>query len=209
MDEISLNATIRQKSGKGVAHRLRSAGFIPGVFYLGGEVNQPIELSAHELQLALKKKPKLLLLKLNDGSQHECVVRELQMDPVTGKYLHVDLLGIVRGKKMTVKVKIELRGTPVGVRVQGGVLQQSVHSVNIECLPKDIPENITIDISELKVGSSVHVRDLPQEIYRILDDPDVTIATVLAPRIEKAVEAPSEEAAPEEAGEAEEEEKQS
>jgi large subunit ribosomal protein L25 len=209
MDEISLNATIRQKSGKGVAHRLRAAGSIPGVFYLGGEVNQPIELSAHELQLALKKKPKLLLLKLNDGSRHECVVRELQMDPVTGKYLHVDLLGIVRGKKMTVKVKVELQGNPIGVRVQGGVLQQSVHSVNIECLPKDIPENITIDISELKVGSSVHVRDLPQEAYRILDDPDVTIATVLAPRIEKVVEAAPEEAAPEEAGEAEEEEKQS
>jgi len=201
MEQISLNARRRQESGKGAAHRTRAAGNVPGVFYLGHDTNLPLELNAHELQLALRKKPKLLLLKLDDGSEHECLVRDIQHDPVSGKYIHIDLMGIVRGHKVTVRVEIELTGSAFGVRMQGGILQQSIHQLNIECLPKEIPEKITLDVTELKVGSSLHVRDLTPENYRIMDDPDTTIATVLAPKVEKAPEVVEEAKPAEEAGE--------
>jgi large subunit ribosomal protein L25 len=199
MEEISINARRRLESGKGAAHRLRAAGNIPGVFYLGHESNLPLELNAHELHLALRKKPKLLLLKLDDGSQHECLVREVQRDPVSGKYTHIDLMGIVSGQKVTVRVEIELTGSAFGVRMQGGILQQSIHQLNIECLPREIPEKVTLDVTELKVGSSLHVRDLAPENYRVMDEADLTIATVLAPKVEKAPEV-VEEAKPAEEG---------
>jgi large subunit ribosomal protein L25 len=209
MEEITVNARLRANRGKGSAHRLRSSGSIPGVFYLGHTTNFPIELNAHELQLALRKKPQLLLLKLDDGSDHECVVRELQRHPVSGRYLHVDLMGIVTGQKMTVKVPVELVGSSPGVRLNGGVLQHSVHMLNVECLPRDIPQKISADISNLNIGNSVHVRDLVAENFRILDDPDTSIATVLAPRIEKVAEPTAEAASPSETPEVGKEDKES
>ncbi len=187
MDEVTLNAKLRQDSGKGVAHKLRAVGRLPGVFYLSNEINRPIELDAHELQLVLKEKPSIIRLKLEGGDQYECIVRDLQRDPVSGKYLHVDLMGIVRGQKMTVKVPVELVGSAYGVRTQGGILQHMVHHINAECLPKDIPEKVTLDISELKIGDSLRVGDIHVDNIRILDEEDRTIVTVLPPRVEKEV----------------------
>lgn len=184
-ETIALNAILREKSGKGTAHKLRYDGSIPGVFYLGNKKNIPIQLKEHELRLLLKRKPSILLLKLNDGSEHECVVRELQKDPVSGRNIHVDLMGIIRGQKMTVSVKVELIGSAEGVRLQGGLLQQSIHEIEVECLPKDIPEKITLDITNLKIGDSLHVRDAAIENARILDDPHKTVVSILAPKIEK------------------------
>lgn len=183
----TLNAQLRKESGKGVARKLRAQGLIPGVFYLRNKENIPIKLDSHELQLLLKKKSSILNLKLDDGSQHECVVRELQQDPISGLNLHVDLMGIIRGQKVTVQVPVELVGSAYGVRVQGGVLQHARHELNVECLPKHIPEKITCDIEELAIGSSIQVRDLEVENVRILDEPDKTVVSVLAPRIEKEV----------------------
>ncbi|RJP80379.1 MAG: 50S ribosomal protein L25 [Candidatus Zixiibacteriota bacterium] len=203
MDEISLNARLRHGRGKGVAHRLRASGYIPGVFYQGQDHSIPLEINAHELQLTLKKNPQLILLKLDDGTQHECVVRDLQREPISGRHLHIDLLGIARGQKVTTKVAVELEGIPQGVRLQGGVLQHSIHSLNIECLPRDIPAKVTVEVSELKVGSSVHISDVQVPNVRILDDPEITIATVLAPRVEKAAATPEEAAAEGEAAEGE------
>ncbi|TKJ40382.1 50S ribosomal protein L25/general stress protein Ctc [candidate division LCP-89 bacterium B3_LCP] len=187
-DNITLNAQLRTESGKGVARKLRAQGALPGVFYLGNKENLPIQLNGHELQLALKQKPSILNLQLDDGQVFECVIRELQLDPVSGKSLHIDLMGIVRGQKVTVSVSIELTGSAFGVRDQGGVLQHAVHSVDVECLPKHIPEVITLDIEELKIGSSLQVRDLEVENVKILDDEDKTVVSVLAPRVEIEVE---------------------
>ncbi len=204
MDEITLNAQLRSGSGKGTAHKLRAKGMIPGVFYLGKKINQPIQLNAHELKLILKKKSSIIRLKLDDGKEYECVVRDLQQHPVTGKSIHIDLMGIIRGQKVTVKIPIELTGSAYGVRTQGGVLQHTVHTLNIECLPKHIPEKVVLDISELDVGSSLHVHDIEVENVKVLDDPDKTVVSVLAPRVEKEiVEEVEEEEAEEEAAEAE------
>lgn len=203
MDEITLNAQLRSESGKGTAHKLRAKGMIPGVFYLGKKINQPIQLNTHELKLILKKKPSIIRLKLDDGKEYECVVRDLQQHPVTGKSIHIDLMGIIRGQKVTVKIPIELTGSAYGVRTQGGVLQHTVHTLNIVCLPKHIPEKVVLDISELSVGSSLHVHDIEVENVKVLDDPDKTVVSVLAPRVEKEIVEEVEEEAEEEAAEAE------
>jgi large subunit ribosomal protein L25 len=187
MAEPTLKAQVRQKSGKGTAHKLRAAGQIPGVFYLRNKINLPIQLDAHELRLVLRKRSGIVRLKLDDGTEHECVVRELQRDPVSGRHLHVDFMGVIRGQKVTTQVQIELVGSAYGVRTQGGVLQHAVHALSIECLPKDIPEKVTLDISELMIGSSIHVRDVTLENIRILDDLEKTIVSILPPRIEKEV----------------------
>jgi large subunit ribosomal protein L25 len=199
MEEITLNGKLRLKSGKSVTHKLRAVGSIPGIFYLENKVNFPIEVNSHELHLALKKKPSILRLDLDDGTSHECVVREIQRDPVTGRHLHIDLMGVTRGRKVHVQIPLELTGTAYGVRTQGGILQHTVHTLNIECLPNEIPEKLSIDITELKVGSSLHVRDLPVGDFRILDDVEKTVVSVLAPRIEKTVTAEVVEGAPVEA----------
>lgn len=203
MDEITLNAKLRSTSGKGTAHKLRAVGMIPGIFYLGQEQNQPIQVNVHELQLVLKRKPSVLRLRFDDGTEHECVIRELQQHPVSGRSLHIDFMGIVRGKRVTVQVAVELVGSAFGVRTQGGVLQHTIHAVHVECFPRDIPEKLTLDISELKVGSSLHVRDIVSENIRILDDPDKTVVSILAPKIEKEVEEVAPEVVEGEAAEAE------
>jgi large subunit ribosomal protein L25 len=210
MENNTLNAHLRKQGGKGVARKLRAKGMIPGVFYLRNKENIPIQLDSHELQLLLKKKASILNLKLDDGTAHECVIRELQQDPISGQNIHIDLMGIIRGQNVTVQVPVELVGSAYGVHVQGGVLQHALHHINVECLPKNIPENITIDIEELAIGSSIQIQDIDVENVRILDDPDRTIVSVLAPRIEKEVveEEEEEEVEGEEAeGEAEDEAK--
>ncbi len=184
MDKNVLNAQLRSNSGKGVAHKLHANGMLPGVFYLGNKVNQPIQLNSHELQLVLKQKPSIIMLKLDDGSDYECVIRDLQKDPVTGDNLHIDLMGIVRGQKMTVQVPVELEGSAYGVRTQGGILQQLIHNINVECLPKHIPEKVVLVIDELSIGDSLRVSDIDVENVRILDDLEMTVATVQPPRVE-------------------------
>ncbi|MBU0517555.1 50S ribosomal protein L25 [bacterium] len=193
MEQITLNALVREESGKGNATRLRQQGLLPGVFYLGTDLNKPIKLSALELKRILRQKPSIIRLKLDDGTDYECVIREIQRDPVTGDHVHIDLMGIVRGKKMTVQVPVELVGSSIGVRTEGGVLQQNIHKLNIECLPKDIPDKVTINISDLEIGDSIHVRDLKVENVKLLDELQITIVTVLAPRIDKTLEPAEEE----------------
>lgn len=210
MEDNTLNAQLREMGGKGVARKLRAQGLIPGVFYLRNKENIPIQLDSHELQLLLKKKASILNLKLDDGTSHECVIRELQKDPISGRNIHIDLMGIIRGQNVAVQVPVKLVGSAYGDRVQGGVLQHALHHINVECLPKHIPENITIDIEELAIGSSIQIQDIEVENVRILDDLDKTIVSVLAPRIEKEVveEEEEEEIEGEEAeGEAEDEAK--
>ncbi|MCX6639020.1 MAG: 50S ribosomal protein L25 [bacterium] len=187
MEEIILNGKVRPNSGKGGAHKLRATGSIPGIFYLENKINLLIAVNSHELQVVLKRKPSLLKLELDDGSTYECVIREIQRDPVSGRSVHIDLMGIERGRKVHVQIPVELTGAAYGVRTQGGVLQQTIHALSIECLPKDIPDKVTIDITELKVGSSLHVRDLPVGEFRILDDLEKTVVSILSPRIEKTV----------------------
>jgi large subunit ribosomal protein L25 len=199
MNEVVLEAKERG-SGKSLLKQIRKQKLVPGVFYSASEQATPIALAEIELNKTLSGESPLIMLKMPDGQKRECVVREIQRDPVWGKILHIDLMGISHGQKLTATVPLHLKGSPVGVK-EGGILEHTLRELEIECLPKDLPRFLEWDVSELNIGDSVHVEQIQFDQIKILTDPKASIATVVPPKIEKEV-AP--EVAPVEGAEAEE-----
>jgi large subunit ribosomal protein L25 len=140
-------------------------------------------------------------LKLDGGAGQTAIIREVQRDPISHDILHLDFHHISLTEKVTIEVNVHLVGVPDGVKNGGGVLEHIARTIEIECLPTQIPGAIEADVSGLGIGDSVHVRDLVVSNALILSDPDMTIATVVPPT--KAVEAPVGEAAAATAGKAE------
>ena len=128
----------------------------------------------------------MINLKFPDGgSDKNCILRDIQFDPVTDRPVHFDLQGLRADEEINMEVPIVITGgTPVGVR-DGGVIQHVIHRLKISCLPKDIPEHIEINAGELKINQFVHVRDLKLQNVTILDNPDNSIVGVVPPTIEK------------------------
>ncbi|MDZ7289210.1 MAG: 50S ribosomal protein L25 [candidate division KSB1 bacterium] len=195
MAEVALNLTIRQETGKKWARRMRRTGAIPGIFYTHGEASIPVTVDEKALRSVILSKANLVELKFDNGRKEKCVIREVQWDPLSSRPLHVDLMGIKLTERIKVSVSVRLTGSPQGVK-EGGILQTMLRELDIECLPLDIPEDIAIDVSGLKIQDAIHVGDIKLDKVRILNDPDQVIATVLAPKLEEApAAAPAEEAA--------------
>jgi large subunit ribosomal protein L25 len=188
-----------RRSGKREVKSIRKQKMVPGIFYTSKEQSLPITITELDLKKTLARKTALITLQMPDGKERECVVREIQRDPVLGNIIHIDLMGITMGQKITVTVPLHLIGSPLGVK-EGGILEHSLRELEIECLPKDIPSHLEWDVSMLNVGESVRVEKLSYENIRILTDPKIAIATVVPPKVEKV-------AAPVEAEEVEGEEK--
>jgi large subunit ribosomal protein L25 len=198
--EFALGVEIREKQGKGVARKLRAAGRIPGVCYRRNAEPVPVSLDPRELDLLLRKASSgintLIDLKVAGGGDfdgRQVLVKELQRDPISGAYLHADLYAVDMLQRIHVSVPVHLKGTPVGVSLSGGIMDQATRELDVECLPNAIPEEFAVDVSALGIGDTIHVRDLEApEGIEILNDPDVSIVSVVAPAI-------AEEAAPVEA----------
>ena len=213
MEQIELNATVREKTGKGPARVLRRGGRMPAVLY--GPDQAPVLLSINVKELErISKKHNLsqvpLNLKIGDGKSaaKKVMVKELQTHPVSMNYLHVDLYEIAMDRKIKVNVPVVATGKSKGVEV-GGVLQIVRRELEVFCLPTDIPESIEIDITDLEIGDSVHVDELPfGEEIEIPGETNFTVLTILSPRVEIVEEVEEEEELEEEAeieGEGEEE----
>ncbi len=196
MAEALLNLSIRKEIGKKGARQMRRTGAIPGIFYIHGQDSVPISVNEKNLRTVIVSKANLVNLKFDNGRIEKCVIREVQWDPLTSSPLHVDLMGIKLTEKIKVKVSVRLAGSPVGVK-EGGTLQTMLRELEIECLPLDIPEAISIDVSGLKIQDSVHVGDVQLDKVRILNDPEQVIVSVLPPKLEEApaAVAPTEEKA--------------
>lgn len=202
MATMALTATVREGKGKGPARRLRSEGMVPAVLYGVGE---PIALAVptRELtRLLTREGGDHALIELTFGKdQKRVIVRDYQVDPVHGHMVHCDFYEVQKGHRLTVTVGIEIVGeTPVGVREEQGILQHQLHEMELDCLPDSIPEVIAVDASALKIGDALHVSDLKlPEGVRFHLAPDVTVVTVLPPKVEaepEAAPAPAEEGAP-------------
>ncbi len=206
-----LSAAVRKKSGKEFAKSLRRDGKIPGIFYIKGEDSVPLTLEAKDIAVILASKPALISLEFDDGTTREAVIRQIQRDPITAFVTHLDLMGIKRGVKITVTVPVHLEGTPIGIKL-GGIVETISRDLDIECLPKDIPDSLVVDISNMDIGDSLHISDLEYENIKILNRGDVPILNVILPKVvvveEEIVEEELEEGAevPEEAEEPEEKE---
>src|ERR671931_1713680 len=195
---VSLSATPRQATGKGGARQTRFRGKVPAVIYGPGRETQPLEVEAKALEKALAGvEPASTIIELTvDGKKTRTLIREIQRHPIRPDILHVDFYEIHAAEKVTLKVPVHLVGSPDGVRNAGGVLDQVTREVEIEVLPENIRDRVELDVTALKIGDSLHVRDLSIANARILTEAELTIATVVPPRAEE-VAAPAPEAAAE------------
>ncbi len=210
MDKINLKATKREVTGKQV-NALRRQGKLPAIIY-GRHISPlPILLDFHDASRILPGITSSQLITVDvDGSKHTVLVREKQRDPVRGKLIHVDFLAISMTEKLRANVLIEVEGEAPAVKNFGGVVVPVLEEVEVECLPKDLPEKIIVDLSRLeKIGDAIHVKDLtlPQGV-EVLTDHDEMVVLVKSPEEEKVEAVAAEGAEPEvvEKGKKEEEE---
>lgn len=185
MEKVALLANKRNSNAKGFNNRLRKSGRVPGIFY--SKHSEPVAIDVSEQiinPLVFTSETHLISLQLENNEEHECVIKDVQFDPVTDKVVHFDLLGLTVGETFQLEVPIQYHGSPAGIK-EGGVLQTLLHKLEIECLPKDIPQHIDLDIQDLKLGDSIHVKDLHLENITILNLPEAVIVAVTHPKIEK------------------------
>ncbi len=186
MEKVVLKATKRDVSGKQV-NAMRRSGRLPAVIY--GRRTEPVKISldSHDASLALSKIGSSSLITLDvDGKEYPALVRERQRDYIKDRLIHVDFLAVSLTEKIKAEVRIELSGVSPAVKDSDAVLVTGLHSLSVECLPGDLPESVTVDISPLaKVGDSIHVRDVSLgDKIQILDDPDDMIVNATYAKIE-------------------------
>jgi large subunit ribosomal protein L25 len=180
----ALVAEVREATGKGVARRLRAAGRIPAVVYGRGVESEAISVDPSALQRLLQGSGAGMntLIELSvDGKTRTVLVKELQRDPVRGRPLHSDFYLVELDKKVEVSVPIHLLGRPPGVEL-GGILDHPLREIELECLPRAIPESVDLDVSGLEIGQSIHVRDLElPEGVSVRTDGNLAVASVITP----------------------------
>src|SRR6185437_4512494 len=192
---VSLTAQNRDQTGKGAARQSRFAKKVPAVVYGHGRAAQNLTVDGPALEKALTGiEPESTLIELTiDGKKAKALIREIQRHPIRPDIIHVDFYEIHADEKVKLKVPVHLVGTPDGVRNAGSVLDQVTREVEIEVLPENIPDHVELDVTALKIGDSLHTRDLSIPNAVILTGADLTIATVVPPRAEE-VAAPTAEA---------------
>lgn len=184
MSEITINAEIRKEVGKHLS-ALRQRGQIPGIYYGHGEKNITVSLPELVLRPLYKTSAThVITLKLDDGSTHTCILRDIQFDPVTDRPIHFDLFGLKADEELVIDVPVVLKGTPKGVK-GGGLLQHVLHKIKVSCLPKNIPDHIELDIVDLDINTSIHVKDISVPNVTILDNENNTIVAVIPPTVVK------------------------
>jgi large subunit ribosomal protein L25 len=184
---VQLSAERRSTKGKGAAREMRRGGKVPAVIYGRGREPDQLAVDGVTLGRLLEKiVPESTIVELSvDGNPVKTLIREVQRHPVRPGIVHVDFYEIRAGQKIRVAVPIHCVGIPDGVRNQGGTLDQVIRNVEIEVLPDDIPDRVELDVTALTIGKSLHVSDLSIPKAQILMDAALTVATVVAPRIEE------------------------
>jgi large subunit ribosomal protein L25 len=203
LELIELNTNIRTTTGNGPARRLRQAGQIPAVLY--GPETESVLLSVNisDIERVLKTgRIGQVLINLvipNNGetSTKTVMVKELQIHPVSRNFLHIDFYEITMDRKIIVNVPVTTTGKSKGVEI-GGILQIIRRELEVQCLPLNVPESIEIDITDLEIGDSIHVADIPRQTdVEFLGDENFTVVTVISPKIEEEEVEPEEEEAEE------------
>ena len=213
MSEFKLAAENRSEAGKGAARRLRASGRVPAVLYGHGTKPQHLSVDARQFGQALRTDAGVnVLISLEVGrNQHLALAKEIQRHPVKGSLIHVDFIQVRRGEKVHVQVPVHLVGEAPGAR-EGGILDQDLYQLNVEAEVTAVPEAVDADVSGLGIGDVLRVADLKApDGAVILDDPEASVVSVVAPTVEAEPEAEeaeegeaaegAEAAAPEGAGE--------
>jgi large subunit ribosomal protein L25 len=194
VDIIKIKTRARTGQGKKEARRTRISGWIPAVCYSHGQPAQKIEVEARDFGALARARKTTHLLDLQlEGAESLAVIKELQRDVLRPEnFLHIDFQKVSMNEKITVAIPVEVSGVPIGVRENGGILEHPIRRVMVRCFPMDMPEKIVIDVSELDINDSLHVRDLKVEKFEIVDSPEEVLAVVSIPAKEEAVVAATE-----------------
>jgi large subunit ribosomal protein L25 len=195
-----IEAQLRTPGGKNANRRLRKSGRIPAVMY--GPGREPVVISVNPVQLnailhSETGRNTIFSLSVDGAEQSNAMVKDYQLDPVQGRLIHADFMQIAMDRLLEVTVNIELVGEAEGVKLTGGIMDFVTRSIQVECLPSDIPESIKVDVTALKINDYIRVKNLQTDAkVKIMTDPEVVIVTIVPPiKEEVPVEAAAVEAA--------------
>ena len=193
MKSIQVSAEVRSGYGKNAARQLRSQGRIPAVLYGQQEAALSLTVDPKDLLAILHSAAghnTIFSLEVKDQGTTSVMLKEWQLDPIKETLLHADFLRIAMNNALQVSVPVMPVGVATGVKDQGGIFEFVLRQLEVECLPADIPEHITADISQLEIGSNLRVSDLPENPrLKVLSDPGLVVAHVVAPKEEEAAAA--------------------
>ncbi|HGJ66906.1 TPA: 50S ribosomal protein L25 [bacterium] len=187
MEQVRLDVQLRKNKGKGYAREIRRIGMVPGVVY--GHKQEPIKIQLMESRIhrIIRHGGENVLININiaDHGEEVTMIKELQTDPLTKKIIHADFMRVSLEERITTHIPVTLVGEPIGVN-EGGVLEFLLRELSIECQVGNIPEDIKIDISSLKIGDQIRVEDitLPNDMI-CHDEPVTVIVTVASPTVIK------------------------
>lgn len=202
-EQFKLELEKRDELGRRAVHRLRKEKKIPGIFYSSDAKSIAFSIDRKHFREALESHSRVFTMTVG-GIKLHAIFKELQYDPVSEEIIHIDLYGVSLKDKIDINIPIVIVGESIGVK-DGGILTQNITELSLRCLATEIPESIEVDISELEIGSTLHVSDLALEEFEVLTNPEITAVSVLAPKeevIEEEIE--EEEIEGEEAAEGEE-----
>jgi large subunit ribosomal protein L25 len=188
--QASLQAASRTATGKGAARSLRRDGKVPGVIYGHGREAEAVTIDKSALNKTLfgiSAGTTILDVAVDGRAPVKALIREIQRDSLRpAEIIHLDLYEVRSDEEITLAVPIRLIGIPDGVRNFGGVLDHVLRELEVEVLPRNIPDHVDLDVTALTIGHSLFVRDVNVENAKVLNDPDTPICTVVAPRTEEA-----------------------
>jgi large subunit ribosomal protein L25 len=189
-ESVQLEVQPRDVYGTQATRRLRRQGLLPAVVYGHKEATVCVALSAEMFEDALRHGARVIDLKSN-GNVERALIQDVQWDHLGKEVLHVDFRRVSRDERVQVPVPVHLRGAAPGVKA-GGILDQPIHVIEVECLVTDVPESIRVNINDLQLGAAIHVRDLkmPPDV-KALADPDAIVVQVSVPMAEVAAAAPA------------------
>lgn len=199
MKKFQLTVTSRDGTGRSASRRLRKAEKIPAILY--GKHTKPENLAVNgpefvKLLKEISGRAALIELKRDAGTTALSFLQEVQRDPITDKYLHLDLQEVKENEKMIISVTVRITGEAYGVKTEGGVLDTATKRLRIRTLPKDLPDFIEVDVTELKMGESIHVSALKAIAgVEFLDSPSQPVVLVVAPPEEEVAATPAADAA--------------
>ncbi|MCX8090356.1 MAG: 50S ribosomal protein L25 [Verrucomicrobiae bacterium] len=192
MKSVPLKAAPRALTGRGGVKKLRAQGRVPAVIYGRNVPAENLELDARELRnLLLHSASENILVDLeiqnHQRAKRLAIVQEVQHHPLTGDVLHVDFHEVSENEKVTMMVPVETVGEAIGVKTGGGVLEHVLFKIKVRALPKDLPEQILVDVSHLQAGQSIHLGDIqPPPGVEILGDKSISVISIATPRVEEA-----------------------
>lgn len=194
MEEVFLDVKLREQKGRAKIKELRESGYLPAVVYSRGKEAVSIKILRGSLLKLVHQyhlENTIINLKIEDGKgSHKarpCLVKEIQYGPVSEDIMHVDFNEVSLTEAIKVNVPVEIRGEAAGVKQEGGSLEHLLWEIEIECLPTNIPKNIEVDITALKMGEAIHVKDIVFPVgVKPLSDPGAIVLHIIAPMKEEA-----------------------